>query len=275
MSQHKPVLIIGGMGKTGKRVNKNLVEKGVETRPVSRSTTPAFDWNDTNTWQACLEGVKSVYVTYQPDLAVPGADIAIKRLCEMALANDVKQIVLLSGRGEDGAIRAENELKQSGLIWTIVRSSWFAQNFSEHDFKYGIAAGELALPVGNVPEPFIDIDDIADIVVAALTEPGHENKLYEVTGPRAITFTEAVDEISKGIEKPVKFTEISTEQFKVDMDQAQVPDEMTNLMIELFTEVLDGRNSETTNGVEQALGRPARDFSDYVKNTNVLGVWNP
>jgi len=275
MNEENPVLIIGGNGKTGKRVLEKLSHKGLKTRPVSRSTSPAFDWNNQDTWEPCLDGVQSMYVTYQPDLAVPGADQAIKSLCDLALEKGVKHIVLLSGRGEIGAIRAENVLKQSGLAWTIVRSSWFAQNFSEHDFKYGIIAGELALPVANVPEPFIDIDDIADVVVAALTEPGHENILYEVTGPRAITFNEAIAEISNGISRPVKFTEISVDAFKTNMKQAEAPDEMTNLMVELFTEVLDGRNTDTTNGVEQALGRPARNFTDYVKKTSVTGVWNP
>jgi len=273
MKNQNPILIIGGNGKTGKRVVKKLVDKGINPRAVSRSTTPAFDWNHPDTWDLCLADVKSIYVTYQPDLAVPGADTAIQELTERALENGVEHMVLLSGRGEDGAIRAENILRQSGLTWTIVRSSWFAQNFSEHDFKYGIIAGELALPVGDVAEPFIDTDDIAEVVVAALTEPGHDNRLYEVTGPRAITFAEAVDEISKAINKPVKFTKISTGQFKQHMDQAEVPAPVSDLMIELFTEVLDGRNSNICNGVTEALGRPAKDFKDYAKDTARCGQW--
>ncbi len=274
MAKDSPILILGGKGKTGSRVDTILKSQGYETRPVSRSTTPSFDWNAPQDWGGVFEGVRVVYVTYQPDLAVPGAVESIHKLCQLALQKGVQRLVLLSGRGEKGAQQAEDVLKASGLSWTIVRSSWFCQNFSEHDFKYAVMAGELALPVGEVPEPFIDADDIAEVVVAALTQEGHENRLYEVTGPRAITFAQAMAEISKEIGRPVQFTQISPQSFAQSMVEAQVPQDIIDLMLELFTEVLDGRNTNVMNGVEEALGRPPRDFSEYARTTAATGVWN-
>jgi uncharacterized protein YbjT (DUF2867 family) len=160
------------------------------------SATPPFDWTDEATWPAALEGVGSVYVTYYPDLAVPGADKAVAAFAELAVARGVRRQVLLSGRGEDGARRGEQALEQSGADWTIVRSAFMAQNFNESWFLEPVRAGEVAFPAPeDLAEPFIDADDIADVAVAALTGDGHVGQLLEVTGPRLLTWTDAVGEI--------------------------------------------------------------------------------
>jgi uncharacterized protein YbjT (DUF2867 family) len=268
-----PILIIGGGGKTGARVNTLLNARGIATRPVSRSSAVPFDWTRPETWPAALDGVSKAYVTYQPDLAVAGAAEAIAEIGRLAREKGLERVVLLSGRGEPGAQRAEAALQASGVAWTIIRASWFNQNFSEGYLIDGVLAGEVALPAGAVPEPFIDVDDIADVVVAALTEARHANRLYEVTGPRALTFAQAVAEIAAATGRPIRYRQISPEQFAAGMRQAGVPDDVTALLDELFTVVLDGRNSPVMHSVEEALGRPARDFSDYARKTVATGVW--
>lgn len=269
------VLVIGGAGKTGRRVSERLRARGIPVRDVSRSTTPAFDWTEPKTWAAALDGVSKTYVTYQPDLAVDGATEAIATLSRLAKDKDLEHIVLLSGRGEPGAQRAEAALQASGIPWTVVRASWFAQNFSEGYLIDGLLAGELALPAGPVPEPFIDVDDIADVAVAvaALTDDRHRNRLYEVTGPRALTFAQAVAEFSAAVGRPIRYTQVSPEAFAAAM-QPYVPKDIIDLLHDLFTVVLDGRNVNVMNGVQEALGRPARDFSDYARATAATGVWN-
>ncbi len=268
-----PVLIIGGGGKTGGRVNARLQARGIATRPVSRSTAIAFDWTRPETWPAALDGVSKAYVTYQPDLAVEGAVEAIAELSRLAREKGLEHVVLLSGRGEPGAQRAEAALQTSGVAWTIVRASWFDQNFSEGYLIDGVLAGEIALPAGAVPEPFIDADDIADVVVAALTDERHANKLYEVTGPRALTFAEAAAEIAAATGRAIRYAQISAQDFAVGMRQAGVPDDVVALLYELFTVVLDGRNSKVMQGVEEALGRPASDFADYARAAAATDVW--
>ena len=268
-----PILIIGGVGKTGARVNTRLQMRGIATRPVSRSTGIPFDWTRPETWPAALDGISKAYVTYQPDLAVEGATEAIAELSHLAHQKGMERIVLLSGRGEPGAQRAEAALQSSGVRWTNVRANWFNQNFSEGYLIDGVLAGEIALPAGAVPEPFIDADDIADVVVAALTDERHANKLYELTGPRALTFAEAVGEIAAAIGRPIRYTQISPHEFAAGMQQAGVPNDVVALLDELFTVVLDGRNSQVMHGVEDALGRPARDFSDYARNSAATGIW--
>jgi uncharacterized protein YbjT (DUF2867 family) len=269
----QPILLIGGSGKTGSRVNARLQARGLATRPVSRSAAIAFDWTRPETWSAALDGVSKAYVTYQPDLAVDGAVEAIAELARLAREKSLERLVLLSGRGEPRAQRAEGALRASGVSWTIVRASWFNQNFSEGYLIDGVLAGEIALPVGTVPEPFIDADDIADVVTAALTDQRHANKLYEVTGPRTLTFAEAVAEISKAAGRPVRYTQISPQDFAAGMRQAGVPEDVIALLDELFSVVLDGRNSHVMHGVEEALGRPARDFSDYARAAAASGAW--
>ena len=271
--QQSPILIIGKNGKTGARVNQRLQALGYATRPVSRSTNPSFDWGDPTTWRSAIKGTRAAYVTYQPDLAMPHAESAIQEFLRAADDAGLKHIVLLSGRGEEGAQRAEQALKVSGISWNIVRASWFYQNFSESFMVDGIKAGELILPAADTVEPFVDADDIADVVVATLTEPGHRNRLYEVTGPRALTFAQCVKEISDALGRPLKFTSIPIDEYINALREEGVPEDEQWLLRELFTVVFDGRNSDVMPGVEQALGRPPGDFKAYVNKTVESGVW--
>lgn len=273
MTQNAPILITGGTGKTGRRVDTLLRAQGLATRTVSRSTTPSFDWTRLDGWAAALDGVSAAYVTFQPDLAVPGAAEAIAELSRIARKSGLERLVLLSGRGEPGAQRAEAALQASGVEWTIVRASWFNQNFSESYLLDGVLAGEVALPAGAVAEPFIDVDDIADVVVAALTHRRHANRLYEVTGPRALTFADAVAEIARAAGRTIRYRQISPEAFAAGLREGDVPSDVADLLHDLFTVVLDGRNTRVMHGVEEAVGRPARDFSAYARTTAATGVW--
>ncbi len=165
-------LVLGGTGKTGRRILERLAARGVPTRVGSRSGEPPFDWEDRSTWGPVLEGVGSAYVSYYPDLAVPGAPETVGSFAQLAVRSGVRRLVLLAGRGEPEAEAAEDAVRASGADLTIVRSTWFAQNFSEDYIVDGVRGGEVALPAGDVPEPFVDADDIADVAVAALTDDG-------------------------------------------------------------------------------------------------------
>jgi uncharacterized protein YbjT (DUF2867 family) len=268
-----PILIIGGNGKTGRRVDNLLRAQNIATRPVSRSSPVPFDWLKPEDWPAALDGVRKAYVTFQPDLAVEGSTEAIAELARLALDKGVEHMVLLSGRNEPGAQRAEAALQMSGLNWTNVRTSWFDQNFSEGYLLEGVLAGEIALPAGPVPEPFIDVDDIADVVVAALTHERHINKVYELTGPEALTFADAVDLVAKAAGRPIHYIQIPADDFAAGMRDAGEPEEVIALLVELFTVVLDGRSSGITHGVEEALGRPPRSFVDYARRAAATSVW--
>lgn len=268
------VLVLTASGKTGRRVADRLEARGVPIRRGSRSAEIPFDWNDPATWGPALDGVRAAYVVYTPDLAVPAAPPAIRDFTRLAARSGVKKLVLLSGRGEEEAQRCEQIVQDSGLDWTIVRASWFNQNFSEGAFLDLVAGGEVALPAGGVPEPFIDADDIADVVVAALTQDGRAGQVYEVTGPRLLTFAEAVSEIAEAAGRPIRYVQIPHESFVEGLTQAKVPADLIALLTYLFTTVLDGRNAYLTDGVRRAIGRAPRDFREYAREVAATGLWN-
>lgn len=274
MTTANRVVVLGGMGKTGRRVAERLQAKGVPVRALSRSSEPAFDWEKPETWAGALQNADAVYAAFQPDLAVPGADEAIRALAEIAKASGVRKLVLLSGRGEPEAERAEQIALGSGLETTIVRAAWFNQNFSENFLLDGVLAGEVVLPVGAVREPFIDADDIADVAVAALTEDGHAGQIYDITGPRLLSFKEALAEISAATGREVRFTQVTPEQYAAMLAEYGLPEAYVSLLDYLFTTILDGRNESLTDGVQRALGRPAKDFADYARETAAAGAWN-
>ena len=269
-----PILVIGGTGKTGRRVAARLQQRGLPVRIGSRNGTPPFDWEDRSTWAPALQGARAAYVSFYPDIAVPGAPEEIAELARVALAGGTRRLVLLSGRGEEEAERAEQELIASGADWTIVRCSWFSQNFSEDYFRDHVMAGELALPVGDVPEPFVDADDIADVAVAALTDDRHIGELYELTGPRLLTFADAAGEIGAAAGRDVRVAPVSEHEFADGLAHHGVPGDVISLLRYLFTVVLDGRNASLADGVQRALGRPARDFREFARRAAAGGAWS-
>jgi len=276
--EKKMTLVLGGTGKTGRRVAERLKARGMPTRVGSRSGEPPFDWENPDTWVSTLEGVESAYVSYYPDLAIPGAPAAVRAFAELAAQNGVQRLVLLSGRGEEEAQSAERALREvgeeAGVEWTIVRCAWFMQNFDENYLLEPILGGEVAIPSGNVPEPFIDADDIADVAVAALSEDGHAGEVYELTGPRLLTIEEAVGEISRATGREIRFVPVSLEEYEAVLAEADVPPEFLSFLTYLFGEVLDGRNASLTDGVRRALGREPKDFADYARDAAATGVWS-
>ena len=273
-SPRSPILVLGGTGKTGRRIVARLTERGVPVRVGSRSGTPPFDWEDTATWTPALQGARAAYVSYFPDIAVPGAPEAVAELARMAVQGGTRRLVLLSGRGEEEALRAEAELQASGADWTIVRCCWFNQNFSEDYLRESVLAGEVTLPVSDVPEPFVDAEDIADVAVAALTDDRHIGQLYELTGPRLLTFADAVGEIGAASGRDVRLARVSGEEFAAGLAGHGVPADVISLLRYLFTEVLDGRNANLADGVQRALGRPARDFREFARRAAAGGAWS-
>jgi uncharacterized protein YbjT (DUF2867 family) len=268
------ILVIGSTGKTGKRVADQLEKRGLPVRHGSRSADIPFDWEDRQTWAPALAGVDKVYITYYPDLAVPGSVDAIRELTKMADEVGVRRVVLLSGRNEAEAERAEDVVKASGLRWTIVRCAFFAQNFNEGAWLDEVLAGAVALPVDHVQEPFVDVDDIADVVVAALTDDRHVGQLYELTGPRLLSFRDAVAEIGKAAGRDISFVSVPIDDYTAMLTEHGLSQDFIWLLNHLFTEVL-GSKAQLADGVRRALGREPKDFADFARETAATGVWMP
>ena len=269
----QPILVIGSTGKTGSRVAAQLEAMKLTVRHGTRRADIPFDWEDDSTWAPVLEGVSKAYVTYFPDLAFPGAVEKVAAFCKVAKTTGLDHIVLLSGRGEHHARLGEETVRGSGLDYTLVRSAWFAQNFSEGYLRDPILDGVLPMPGGMIEEPIIDIDDIADVVVTALTEDGHKGELYEVTGPRLLSFADMAAILSAETRRPVQHVPISFEDFHANV--AAAGDEfVADVFTAIARETLDGRNAQVCDGVERALGRKPRDFTAYAAKAAALGAWS-
>jgi len=267
-------LVIGASGKTGRRVAQRLAADGLSVRPASRTAEARFDWNDPATWGPALDGAAAAYMTYYPDLALPGAAETVGAFAEQAVAAGVRRLVLLSGRGEAGARDAEQHLQQSGADWTIVRCAFFNQNFSESFFAEAVSSGRLAMPGGDTREPFVDADDIADVAHAALTDDRHIGELYELTGPRLLTLADAAAELSAALGREVQYQPITADAYARELTALGLPAQDAEPIAALIAEVLDGRNAHLADGVQRALGRPPRDFRDYARNAAASGAWS-
>jgi uncharacterized protein YbjT (DUF2867 family) len=271
--QKNTTLVLGGNGKTGRRIAAQLTAQGMPVRIGSRSGQPPFEWNDRATWKPLLSDVRAAYIAYYPNLAVPGAVDTIRSFIDQALAQGVQRLVLLSGRGEEEAQRAEQVLQESQAEWTILRCSWFSQNFSENFLLDSVLSGEIVLPAGTIQEPFVDADDIADVAIAALSDDRHIGQLYELTGPRLLTFAEATEEIAKAVGRDIRYVQVSAQEYAAALAEAGLPSDFQWLVNYLFATVLDGRNAHVADGVQRALGRAPRDFADYAQTTAAAGIW--
>ena len=273
-TEQKIPLILASNGKTGSRVAERFRASGLGFREGSRQSDIPFDWYDSSTWQKALDGISAVYVVFYPDLAVPGSKEIIADFTRTAEASGVDHLVMLTGRGEEEAQACEKIVMGSALDWTIVRASWFAQNFSENFFLDDILRGQVIVPFDDFNEPFVDADDIADVVFAALTDEKHRGQVYEVTGPDLLSFRETIREIGEVSNRKIGFQQVSMDDYVKLLNEAEVPQDFVWLLKYLFTEVLDGRNAYLTDGVKQALGREPRSFHNYAVATAETGVWN-
>lgn len=265
MTTTKTTLVIGGRGKTGSRVVKRLEARGLPVRIGSRSADLPFRWEEPATWGPALRGVGVAYVTFQPDLAFPGASEILGAFAKTAKESGVDRLVLLSGRGEPDAARSEDAMRATGMVLTVVRASWFCQNFDEGHLLDSVREGVLAMPGGDTPEPFIDVEDIADVVVAALLDAKYAGATLEITGPRCLSFREVAAELTAAAGKPIAYVPLTDDEFRAGLAQVMPPDE-ARFFGELFPFLLDGHNASTTDTVERVLGRKAREFRDYAKS---------
>lgn len=273
MSTQNPILITGGTGKTGRRIAERLRKQGKAVRSVSRSTRPSFDWGDQKTWMPVLQDVEAMYIAYYPDLAFPGAAETIGAFADLAVNSGVKKIVVLSGRGEEGARQGEEAVMKSGANWTVLRASFFFQNFTEGIFRDQLLSGTFPFLADHAKEPMIDADDIAEVAAEALTDERHSGELYELTGPELFTFAEAVKEISRQTGRSIQYVPVSGREYESSLQAQGLPAEDAGAIAGLFAMLLDGRNACLTDGVHRVLGRDPRHFTTFVREAVSAGLW--
>lgn len=269
MNQDGTVLLVGGTGKTGRRLRDRLAERGYNTRLASRTAEHSFVWEDEGTWEPALNGVDAVYVVHH-DISHSDAGEQLARFSQLALYHGVKRQVFLSGRADDGFLSGvEDYMTAAGADWTILRPSWFMQNFSEMFFFEAVLKGEIVLPVGDATEPFVDVEDVAAVAAEVLLDDQHIGQTYELTGPRLIGFSEVAAELTKAIGREITFNPIALDDYRQSLRLAGLPEEYA----ETYSGIADGKLAFVTDHVERILKRPAGDFVEYVKKTADTGIW--
>lgn len=267
------ILVINSAGKVGSRVAARLTAQGLPHRGVSRRTQIPFDWQDETTWARALAGGSAAFISFVPDLAAPESLPIMQRFVAAARASGLSKLVLLTGRGEVGAVLAENVVRESGLAWTIVRAAWFNQNFSEGHLYQSVLEGHLYMPAEDRREPLVDADDIADVATAALLDSRHDGQIYDVTGPDLLSFTEVAAGISGATGRPYHYVPVTLDQFHAGLLQT-LGQELADLLRTIADETLDGRNGWVGDGVRRALGRRPRSFADFCAAAAASGAWS-
>lgn len=267
------ILVIGATGKTGKRVAQRLEAQDLSVRYGTRHSKIPFDWEQPKTWPAALEGIASAYVAYSPDLAVPSAQDVIAEFVAAAEAAGLKRVVLLSQRNEARAQACEQLVKDSSLEWTILQPSWFMQNFNEGGFLEDVLSGEVSAPDSGAKEPWVDLEDVADVAVAALLEDNHVGVTYEITGSELLTWQEAVGKIAEATGRNVTYKSVTPKEFEGTLVAAGIPQEDAEFVATLVAEILDGKNANTADGLQRALGREPRTFAQFATSAQAQGCW--
>ncbi|MEV1001605.1 SDR family NAD(P)-dependent oxidoreductase [Nonomuraea sp. NPDC050202] len=265
------ILVLGARGKTGRRVAARLRELGVPHRPASRAGDVPFDWNDPGTWDAALDDVHGVYLV-RPELH---PDDLLRAFTARAVTRGAERLVLLSARaGGPGLDRPrERIVQQSGAAWTVLRPTWYFQNFSEGMFAGAVRSGELRLPAGAGREAFVDAGDVAEAAVAALTGDGHHEQVYELSGPQPLSLAEVVAAISEGSGLAVRYRPVTPGAYVSELTAAGRSGPFAELQARLLTWVSQDEGAHVSDGVERALSRPPRPFAAFVKQAAAEGAW--
>ncbi len=256
------ILVLGGTGKTGRRVVQQLTAAGHTARSASRLGAVHFDWDDRATWGPALEGAEALYLV-PPALRMDYVPDATALLAQAKEAG-VRSAVHLSARGADAGPAPEQNplyatelaLRASGLQWTVVRPSWFMQNFTE-----GFMVprdGVIALPAGDGKVPFIDAEDIAAVAVAALTDPAaHHEQVYELGGP------ELLDHDVVAAVLGARYEAVAEDDWKAAVTQAGMPADYAGVLAMIFSFIRDGYEARLSDGVQRALGREPGSFAAF------------
>ncbi|MGC4936960.1 NAD(P)H-binding protein [Kribbella sp. DT2] len=277
-----PILILSGMGKTGRRVVDRLHQRDVPVRLASRSSEPRFDWYDESTWSGAAAGVGTAYLA--PPVGPTGLEQA-GRFVKQAAAEGLRRVVLLSGRGVgspgrdfavyESSVELENAVRDSGADWTIIRPAWFMQGFSEDFLLEHVLAGELRVSAGTGAEAWVDTNDLGDVIATVLLDESHSGKHYTLSGPRTLTMAEVAAVLSTATGRDIRYVDLDPEQHVGELMKIGLPREDAESVRDLFAVIRHHRSEYVSDdAVREILGRAPRDFSDWAAEVARTGLWS-
>ena len=259
-------LILGGTGKTGRRLGQALTSAGHVARLASRHSAVRFDWHDQSGWPEALRGADGLFIV-GPGSATDWSPL-LTDLLAAAAANGVARAVLLSARAveflPDGAVaRAERALRAGPLPWTILRPAHFAQNFTEAMFAS--SDGRILAPAGTGAEPFIDVQDIAEVAAAVLAGGTFDGMTLELSGPEAVSFTEAAAILAAVSGTPVRYADESEEDHVGRLRASGTPEGYIRWRMAMLGAIKRGDDAYLSDGVQQVLHRPPASFRAWAQ----------
>ncbi|OWV78151.1 NAD(P)-dependent oxidoreductase [Rhizobium sp. R635] len=265
------ILVLGATGTVGKHVVEGLLAKGETVRAASRAGKPVagaegvvFDYARPETFGPAFEGVDRAHVLLASGYV--DAKGLLLPVIEAAASRKVKVVFQsVIGVDADDSIpyrQVEIALEKSGTPYVILRPNWFADNF--HTFwKPGIDHDQIALPAAEGKSSFIDARDIAASAIAALTSPAFDGKAFNLTGPEALSYTQAAAILSEAIGKPVAYDAITDEAFIGILTGAGVPADYASFLASIFYPVRQGWTAVVTGDVQTLTGKPPRSLKTY------------
>lgn len=272
------ILVTGATGKTGSRVSRQLAARGVTVRAAARTpgaagagiVPVAFDWDDPATHGAAVDGASAAYLI-PPALRLDYVPLMTAFLDRLAAAG-VARAVFLSARGADASDdiplrQVELALASSGLQYSIIRPSWFDQNFTEGFVYPGIRQhGVVAVPAGSGKVPFIDAEDIAAVVAETLTGDGHHCQAYDLSGPETLSWAEATEAVAKASGRDIAYLDMEPAEWEAAAIAMGVPPDYAGFLSFLFSAIRQGYDDFLTDGVQRVLGRQPRRFVDWAQD---------
>ncbi|EEA93891.1 NAD(P)H-binding protein [Pseudovibrio sp. JE062] len=266
------IFITGATGTLATEIIRQLAEKPVKVLGGSRQPKPdttyevvEFDYARPETFTSFKRADRVVMIPRPVDME---ADQVMIPAIEAAKASGVKQIVLITGMGINHIPQAplflvEQALITSGVDYTIVRPSFFYDNFTKADAQT-IAIGKLYAPAGDGRINFISAKDVAAVSVAALLNPQNANKAFDITGSEAPNYSEVAKELSTALGKPVAYKNISEEQFAQGLKAAGFADTAIAFFQQVYVSVRAGQNAALTNDVEAATGSKPEGLKEFI-----------
>lgn len=271
------VLVTGATGKTGSRVVDLLRARGLTARAATR--TPQipgqirFDWTDPDSFAPALDGVRAVYMVAPTGVAEPLA--AMRPFIDRAITAGVDRLVLLSSSmiEEGGPVMGtvHGYLRANAPGWSVLRPSWFMQNFSEAQHLDTIRReGRIYSATGDGRVPFIDAGDIAAVAVAALANPAFANGELILTGPATLDYDALARLISVAAGREVEHHRLSTTDLAARLGEIGIPDAFAHILAQMDAAIAGGAEDRVTGAVVDVTGRQPKTFAAFAED-NVAG----
>lgn len=273
MKIQNQILITGGTGTTGSRIAKKLIERGYKPRIASRKkpldTTidyVYFDWYDKTTHNLALKNISKLYLV--APIGVMDPSPIVLPFIDLALKKGVKRIVLLSSSliDEGGPVfgKIHQTVREKAPEWAVLQPSYFMQNFIGIQHGYGIKANkEIVTATQDGKVGFVDADDIAEVGVNALIDEIPHNTNHLITGPEALSYTEAANIIGSVIGESIYHVPISVSTLQDKMVQAGMTKDYAEFMVGLDKEIQEGAENRITDTVERITGRKPRSLDEF------------